>query len=41
LAHHALGALLFGSNKLACLKKMAQGFWDGRRAHLGIRFLPD
>jgi GT2 family glycosyltransferase len=41
LARHACGALLFGSNKLACLKRMAQGFWDGRRASLGIRFTPD
>lgn len=41
LARHAGGVLLFGSNKLACLKRMAQGFWDGRRATLGIRFLPD
>jgi rhamnosyltransferase len=41
LARHAGGVLLFSSNKLACLKKMAQGFWDGRRACLGVRFLPD
>src|SRR5580698_1862065 len=40
MARHAGGALLFGSNKLACLKKMAQGFLDGRRASLGIRFRP-
>jgi rhamnosyltransferase len=40
LARHAGGVLLFGSNKLSCLKKMGQGFWDGRRASLGIRFLP-
>ena len=40
LARHAGGVLLFGSNKLACLRKMAQGFWDGRRASLGIRFRP-
>jgi GT2 family glycosyltransferase len=40
LIRHAGGALLFGSNKLACLKKMAQGFYDGRRASLGIRFRP-
>ena len=40
LARHACGALLFGSDKLACLRKMAQGFWDGRRASLGIRFRP-
>ena len=41
LARHAGGVLLFGSNKLACLTKMAQGFWDGRRASLGIRFRPE
>jgi rhamnopyranosyl-N-acetylglucosaminyl-diphospho-decaprenol beta-1,3/1,4-galactofuranosyltransferase len=40
LARHAGGVLLFGSDKLACLRKMAQGFWDGRRAVLGIRFRP-
>jgi GT2 family glycosyltransferase len=40
LIRHAGGSLLFGSNKLACLKKMAQGFWDGRRGRLGIRFGP-
>ena len=40
LARHAGGVLLFGSNKLACLTKMGQGFWDGRRASLGIRFRP-
>jgi rhamnopyranosyl-N-acetylglucosaminyl-diphospho-decaprenol beta-1,3/1,4-galactofuranosyltransferase len=41
LARHACGSLLFGSNKFACVKKMAQGFSDGRRARLGIRFQPD
>lgn len=40
LARHAGGVLLFGSHKLACLMKMAQGLWDGRRATLGIRFRP-
>lgn len=40
LARHAGGVLLFGSNKLACLRKMAQGFSDGWRANLGIRFHP-
>jgi GT2 family glycosyltransferase len=40
LARHAGGVLLFGSDKLACLRKMAQGFSDGRRATLGIRFRP-
>jgi rhamnosyltransferase len=41
LARHAGGVLLFGSHKLSSLKKMAQGLWDGRRARLGIRFLPE
>lgn len=40
LVRHAAGVMLFGSNKLACLRKMAQGFWDGRHANLGIRFRP-
>jgi GT2 family glycosyltransferase len=41
LLRHAGGVLLFSSNKLACFKKMAQGFLDGCRANLGIRFRPD
>lgn len=41
LARHAGGVLLFGPKKLACLRKMAQGFRDGLQASLGIRFLPD
>jgi|SRR5580658_470618 rhamnopyranosyl-N-acetylglucosaminyl-diphospho-decaprenol beta-1,3/1,4-galactofuranosyltransferase len=40
MLRHACGSLLFGSEKFACVKKMVQGFWDGRRAQLGIRFLP-
>ena len=40
LIRHAGGALFFGSNKLACLRMIAQGFWDGRRANLGVRFRP-
>jgi GT2 family glycosyltransferase len=40
LLRHACGSLLFGSRKLACLKKMSQGFWDGRGARLGVRFRP-
>jgi len=40
LARHAAGVLLFNSRRLACLKKLIQGFWDGRRASLGIRFRP-
>jgi len=41
LACHGGGVLLFGSNKLACLRKLSQGFWDGRRATLGVRFQPE
>jgi len=41
LMRHAAGVLLFGSEKLDCLKKMVQGFADGYRATLGIRFRPD
>jgi GT2 family glycosyltransferase len=40
LARRAGGVILFGSKKPACLKKMLQGFWDGRKASLGIRFRP-
>ena len=40
LAKHACGILLFESHKLACLKKVFQGFDDGRRARLGVRFRP-
>lgn len=40
LIRHAGGVALFGTKKLACLRKMVQGFWDGLRANLGIRFLP-
>ena len=41
LVRHAGGVLLFGPNKFACLRKMAEGFWDGRRATLGVRFQPE
>jgi len=41
LMRQAVGVLLFGSERLDCLKKMVQGFWDGRRASLGVRFRPD
>jgi len=40
LTRHAGGVVFFGSHKIACLKKMAQGFWDGRKAVLGVRFRP-
>jgi rhamnopyranosyl-N-acetylglucosaminyl-diphospho-decaprenol beta-1,3/1,4-galactofuranosyltransferase len=41
MLRHACGSLLFGSKKFSCLKKMVQGFSDGRQARLGIRFLPE
>jgi len=41
LARHAGAVLLFSPKKTACLRKMAQGFWDGCQAKLGIRFTPD
>ena len=40
LARHAFAVLLFDSRKLPCLRKIYQGFQDGRRARLGIRFRP-
>jgi GT2 family glycosyltransferase len=40
LIRHAGGVVLFGSRKLACLVKIGQGFRDGLRAKLGIRFRP-
>jgi rhamnopyranosyl-N-acetylglucosaminyl-diphospho-decaprenol beta-1,3/1,4-galactofuranosyltransferase len=41
LARHAGAVLLFSSRKAACLRKMMQGFWDGCRGNLGIRFRPE
>jgi GT2 family glycosyltransferase len=40
LARHAGAVLLFSPDKTAGLAKMMQGFWDGYRAKLGIRFRP-
>jgi GT2 family glycosyltransferase len=40
LARHAGAVILFSPRKAACLRKMAQGFSDGWRAKLGIRFRP-
>lgn len=40
LLRHAGGVVLFGKNKVACLLKMVQGFCDGVRARLGVRFRP-
>lgn len=37
LLRHALGILLFGKNKFACLKMMRLGFGDGLAGKLGIR----
>jgi rhamnopyranosyl-N-acetylglucosaminyl-diphospho-decaprenol beta-1,3/1,4-galactofuranosyltransferase len=41
LARHAGAVVLYSPKKASCLKKMAQGFWDGYRAKLGIRFRPN
>ena len=41
LTRHTGAILLFSSNKLACLRKAAQGFFDGLRGNLGIRFRPN
>ena len=40
LTRHAVGILLFGKRKLACLRMQCCGFLDGRAGRLGIRFLP-
>jgi GT2 family glycosyltransferase len=40
LTRHALGILLFGRRKLACLRMQCLGFIDGRAGRLGIRFMP-
>jgi len=40
LVVHAAQVLLFSTNKLRCLIRMAQGFHDGVRGRLGIRFRP-
>lgn len=41
LLRHAGAVILFSAKKLATLQKMVQGFSDGRRAKLGIRFTPN
>lgn len=41
LFRHAVGVLLFGEQKISCLRMMWQGFLDGCAGRLGIRFLPD
>jgi rhamnosyltransferase len=40
LFRHAVGIILFGKHKWACLRMMVLGFLDGRTGKLGIRFLP-
>lgn len=40
LARHSVGILLFGRQRLACLRRQWQGFMDGRVGRLGIRVLP-
>lgn len=40
-ARHALGILLFGKEKVACLKMMYKGIADGRAGRLGIRNFED
>jgi len=40
LLRHAAGVVLFSSRRLTCLARMAQGFRDGKRGQLGVRFLP-
>lgn len=37
LIRHALGILLFGKEKIACLRMMCHGVVDGRAGRLGIR----
>jgi GT2 family glycosyltransferase len=41
LLRHALGVLLFGKERLACLKMMYLGVIDGRAGKLGIRSFDD
>jgi GT2 family glycosyltransferase len=41
LLRHAGGVVLFGSDKFTCLRRIVQGFLDGKRANLGIRFRPE
>jgi GT2 family glycosyltransferase len=40
LTRHAVGILLLGKQKLACLRMQCRGFMDGRAGRLGIRVLP-
>src|SRR5260370_315621 len=39
LIRHAMGIIVFGKNKRACLQMMYLGFKDGQAGRLGIRFL--
>ena len=40
LARHMIGVVLFGKHKRACIRRMLQGFRDGTKGTLGIRFRP-
>lgn len=40
LTRHAGAVALFSKRRLACIGKMLQGFYDGYRGKLGIRFRP-
>jgi GT2 family glycosyltransferase len=40
LTRHAVGVVLLGKRKLACLEMLYRGFLDGRAGRLGIRYLP-
>jgi GT2 family glycosyltransferase len=41
LVTHLVGVLLFSSKKSSCVLKIAQGFGDGLRGRMGVRFRPD
>ena len=41
LTQHAIGILLFGKQKMDCLRMMWHGLLDGLSGRLGIRFLPN
>lgn len=41
LVRHSVGLLIFGRNKVAGLRRILQGFFDGLNGRLGVRFRPD
>src|SRR5579864_8651338 len=41
LTQHAVGILLFGKQKMNCLRMMLLGLFDGLSGRLGIRFVPN